>query len=221
MHIQKLFNFTAQRTEQSRTTLDTIKLKKVVTDLPKNKSEEEVISAALFTALEKEKGFGLSANQIGVDKRMCVINIKEPMVLINPKITKRSEEAVQYIESCLSLPKTMRKPKNTVRSVSVTVETDNLGTVEFGPDEKDKIGTEGHNYFGDEGLLECVVAQHEIDHLDGILITDSIRAYNIQRVSEKKYGRNDKVMVKSPDGETDFMKYKKAVPLLEKGYQIV
>ena len=205
----------------SKIVTDTIKLKKVVTDLPKNKSEEEVISAALFTALEKEKGFGLSANQIGVDKRMCVINIKEPMVLVNPKIVKRSEEAVQYIESCLSLPKTMRKPKNTVRSISITVETDNLGTVEFGPDEKDKIGTEGHNYFADEGLLECVVAQHEIDHLDGILITDQIRAYNIQRVSQKKYGRNEKVMVKSPEGDTDFMKYKKAVPLLEKGYEIV
>tara|TARA_Y100000996_G_scaffold309869_1_gene246472 strand:+ start:1500 stop:2120 length:621 start_codon:yes stop_codon:yes gene_type:complete len=205
----------------SKIVTDRIKLKKPITDLPKNKSEEEVISAALFTALQKEKGFGLSANQIGVDKRMCVINIKEPMVLINPKIVKRSEEAVQYIESCLSLPKTMRKPKNTVRSISITVETDNLGTVEFGPDEKDKIGTEGHNYFGDEGLLECVVAQHEIDHLDGILITDSIRTYNIQRVSEKKYGRNDKVMVKSPDGETDFIKYKKAIPLLEKGYEIV
>ena len=205
----------------SKIVTDTIKLQKVVTDLPKNKSEEEVISAALFTALEKEKGFGLSANQIGVDKRMCVINIKEPMVLVNPKIVKRSEEAVQYIESCLSLPKTMRKPKNTVRSISITVETDNLGTVEFGPDEKDKIGTEGHNYFADEGLLECVVAQHEIDHLDGILIIDQVRAYNIQRVSEKKYGRNEKVMVKSPEGDTDFMKYKKAVPLLEKGYKIV
>ena len=205
----------------SKIVTDTIKLQKVVTDLPKNKSEEEVISAALFTALEKEKGFGLSANQIGVDKRMCVINIKEPMVLVNPKIVKRSEEAVQYIESCLSLPKTMRKAKNTVRSISITVETDNLGTVEFSADEPKKIGTEGHNYFGDEGLLECVVAQHEIDHLDGILITDSIRAYNIQRVSEKKFGRNEKVMVKSPDGDTEFMKYKKAVPLLEKGYQIV
>ena len=205
----------------SKIVTDAIKLQKVVTDLPKNKSEEEVISAALFTALEKEKGFGLSANQIGVDKRMCVINIKEPMVLVNPKIVKRSEEAVHYIESCFSLPKTMRKPKNTVRSISITVDTDNLGTVEFGPDEKDKIGTEGHNYFADEGLLECVVAQHEIDHLDGILITDQIRAYNIQRVSEKKYGRNEKVMVKSPEGDTDFMKYKKAVPLLEKGYEIV
>ena len=205
----------------SKIVTDTIKLQKVVTDLPKNKSEEEVISAALFTALEKEKGFGLSANQIGVDKRMCVINIKEPMVLVNPKIVKRSEEAVQYIESCLSLPKTMRKPKNTVRSISVTVETDNLGTIEFAADEPEKIGTEGHNYFGDEGLLECVVAQHEIDHLDGILITDSIRAYNTQRTSEKKYGRNERVMVKLSDGSTEFMKFKKAEPLLSKGAEIL
>ena len=78
----------------SKIVTDTIKLQKVVTDLPKNKSEEEVISAALFTALEKEKGFGLSANQIGVDKRMCVINIKEPMVLVNPKIVKRMTKRV-------------------------------------------------------------------------------------------------------------------------------
>ena len=200
---------------------DVSKLRTPLTELPKNKAEQDVLGAALLTQLKKHKGLGLSANQIGVDKRMCVINIKEPMVLVNPKIVKRSEEAVQYIESCLSLPKTMRKPKNTVRSISITVETDNLGTVEFGPDEKDKIGTEGHNYFADEGLLECVVAQHEIDHLDGILIVDQVRAYNIQRVSEKKYGRNEKVMVKSPEGDTDFMKYKKAIPLIEKGYEIV
>ena len=47
----------------------------------------------------------------------------------------------------------MRKPKNTVRSINITVETDNLGTVEFSADEPKKIGTEGHNYFGDEGLF--------------------------------------------------------------------
>ena len=45
-----------------------------------------------------------------------------------------------------------------VTAATVTVETDNLGTIEFTPDEPKKIGTEGHNYFGDEGLLECVVA---------------------------------------------------------------
>ena len=46
-------------------------------------------------------------------KECVLLILKEPMVLVNPKIVKRSEDAVQYIESCLSLPKTMRKPKNT------------------------------------------------------------------------------------------------------------
>ena len=134
-------------------------LKKVVTNLPRNTEEQDVIGAALLTSLKREKGFGLSANQIGIDKRVCVVNIKDPLVLVNPRITNRSEEAVVYIESCLSIPKSMRKPVKTVRSTSVTVETDNLGTIEFTPDEPKKIGAEGHNYFGDEGLLECVVAQ--------------------------------------------------------------
>ena len=196
-------------------------LKKVVTNLPKNKEEQDVIGAALLTSLKKEKGFGLSANQIGIDKRVCVVNIKDPLVLVNPRITNRSEEAVVYIESCLSIPKSMRKPVKTVRSTSVTVETDNLGTIEFTPDEPKKIGAEGHNYFGDEGLLECVVAQHEIDHLDGILITDEIRRYTQTITKKKKYGRNERVMVKLANGETEFMKYKKAESLLSEGAEIL
>ena len=196
-------------------------LKKVVTNLPRNKEEQDVIGAALLTSLKREKGFGLSANQIGIDKRVCVVNIKDPLVLVNPRITNRSEEAVVYIESCLSIPKSMRKPVKTVRSTSVTVETDNLGTIEFTPDEPKKIGAEGHNYFGDEGLLECVVAQHEIDHLDGILITDEIRRYTQTITKKKKYGRNERVMVKLANGETEFMKYKKAEPLLSEGAEIL
>ena len=184
-----------------------------------------------YTEEDNQKQLNREANEVELSvpddmninefKVVCVIGVKDPLVLVNPRIVKRSEEAVQYIESCLSLPKTMRKPKNTVRSVSVTVETDNLGTIEFGADEPDKIGTEGHNYFGDEGLLECVVAQHEIDHLDGILITDSARAYNIQRKTDKKYGRNERVMVKLSNGDTEFMKYKKAEPLLSMGAEIL
>lgn len=197
------------------------KLRTPLTELPKNKEEQDVIAAALLTSLKKEKGFGLSANQIGIDKRVCVVNIKDPLVLVNPRITNRSEEAVIYIESCLSLPKTMRKSIKTIRSTSLTVETDNLGTIEFGADEPKKIGTEGHNYFADEGLLECVVAQHEIDHLDGILITDADRRYSQTVISEKKYGRNDRVMVKLPNGDTEFMKYKKAEPLLVMGAEIL
>ena len=196
-------------------------LKKPVTDLPKNKDEQDVIAAALFTSLKKEKGFGLSANQIGIDKRVCVVNIKDPLVLVNPRITNRSEDGMVYIESCLSLPKTMKKPVKTIRSQNITVETDNLGTIEFGPDEPAKIGTEGHNYFGDEGLLECVVAQHEIDHLDGILITDNDRRYTQTIKRGQKIGRNERVMVKMPDGSTEFMKYKKAQPLLSIGAEIL
>ena len=53
----------------SKIVTDTIKLKKVVTDLPKNKSEEEVIAATIYF-IRKEKWIWF-INQIGVDKRMC------------------------------------------------------------------------------------------------------------------------------------------------------
>ena len=217
MVIRKIFKYS----RMTKIVQDVSKLRTPLTKLPKNKQEQDVLSAALLTSLTKHKGFGLSANKIGVDKRICVVNVKDPLVLVNPRITNRSEDGIVYIESCLSLPKTMTKPRYTVRSQTITVETDNLGTIEFGPDEPKKIGTKDHNYFGDEGLLECVVAQHEIDHLDGILITDEVRKYDRTIRSEKKYGRNDRVMVKLSDGTTEFMKYKKAEPLLAKGAEIL
>ena len=77
------------------------------------------------------------------------------------------------------------------------------------------------NFLSDEGLLECVCAQHEIDHLNGILITDSSEDIPTTIKSEKKYGRNERVMVKLSDGSTQFMKYKKAEPLLSVGAEIL
>ena len=65
------------------------------------------------------------------------------------------------------------------------------------------------------------VSQHEIDHLNGILITDSSRRYTTTVRREKKYGRNERVMVKLQDGSTEFMKYKKAEPLLLVGCEIL
>ena len=65
----------------------------------------------------------------------------------------------------------------------------------------------------------CWQWQHEIDHLDGILITDEIRKYTQTITKKKKYGRNERVMVKL-SGETEFMKYKKVVePLLLEGVE--
>jgi hypothetical protein len=115
----------------------------------------------------------------------------------------------------------MRKPVKTVRHKSFTVECDNLGTVIFSPDSETGTWKNSEEFFSDEGMLESVVAQHEIDHLNGVLITDSIRKYTETVVRKKKYGRNERVMVKLPNGETEFMKYKKAQPLLTQGAEIL
>ena len=196
------------------------KLKTPLESKPMSQEEIDKVSTTLLQELTRHGGIGLSANQIGLDVRACVINIKEPLVLINPKVTEVSKDTVAYVEQCLSIPKSMRKPVKTVRHKSFTVECDNLGTVVFSPDKKD--GWEDSNeFFSDEGLLECVCAQHEIDHLNGVLITDSIRKYTTTITAPKKYGRNERVMVKLSNGNTEFMKYKKAEPLLKLGAEIL
>lgn len=196
------------------------KLRKPLESKPMTQEEIDEISTTLLTELKRHGGIGLSANQVGLDVRACVINVKEPLVLINPKVTEVSKETVVYVEQCLSLEKSMRKPVKTVRCKTFTVECDNLGTVIFSPDQKEPY-KDSNEFFSDEGLLECVCAQHEIDHLNGVLITDSIRRYTTTIVNNKKYGRNDKVMVKLADGNTEFMKYKKAQPLLSQGAEIL
>jgi len=199
---------------------DPNKLKTPLESKPMTQEEINSISTTLLQELTRHGGIGLSANQIGLDVRACVINVKEPLVLINPRVTEVSDDVVAYVEQCLSIPKSMRKPIKTVRHKSFTVECDNLGTVIFSPDKKD--GWEDSNeFFSDEGLLECVCAQHEIDHLNGILITDSSRRYSATYIAPKKYGRNERVMVKLSDGTTKFIKYKLAEPLLSQGAEIL
>ena len=197
---------------------DPSKLKTKIEPTPFTQEEIDEISVTLLQELKKHGGIGLSANQIGINKRACVINVKEPLVLINPRVVEVSEESVVYVEQCLSMPKTMRKPVQTVRFKTLTVECDNLGTVIFSPDSKEEWKT-SEEFYNDEGMLECVVAQHEIDHLEGRLITD--RRYTQTIIREKKYGRNERVMVKLSDGTTEFMKYKKAQPLLSQGAEIL
>ena len=189
---------------------DPIKLKKTIQSKPLTQEEIDDISIKLLNGLEKHGGIGLSANQIGLDVRACVINVKEPLVLINPVVVEVSSDTVAYVEQCLSIPKTMRKPVKTVRHKSFTVECDNLGTVIFSPDNQGSTWKDSNEFFSDAGLLECVCAQHEIDHLNGKLITDSDRRYSTTYIAPKTYGRNEMVMVKLPNGSTEFMKYKKA-----------
>jgi peptide deformylase len=183
-------------------------------------TDEEIkdLSSTLAIHLKLYGGVGLSANQLGIDKRICIVNVKDPLVLVNPVITEYSQESVVYTEACLSIPKTLRKPKNTVRAKSITVKTDNLGEVVFSADKDDYKSFE--DLRNDLGLMECVTVQHEIDHLNGILITDRRRVYNNQFTSNKKYGRNDRVMIKSMDGnDSKFVKYKDALRYIkDNGY---
>ena len=187
-----------------------LKLRNIVE--PKKMTSEDInnITLILLAGLKKYGGIGLSANQLGLDVRACVVNVKDPLVLINPRVTDVSKDTVAYVEQCLSIPKSMRKPIKTVRHKSITIETDNLGTIVFGPDNEFGDWKDANEFFNDEGLLECVCAQHEIDHLNGILINDERRRYSTTYVAPKTYGRNEMVMVKLPNGETEFMKYKNA-----------
>jgi peptide deformylase len=198
---------------------DPNKIRKAIEPTPMTQVEIDEISTTLLQELTKHGGIGLSANQIGLDVRACVINVTEPLVLINPKVLEVSEDTVAYVEQCLSIPKSIRKPVKTVRHKSFKVETDNLGIVEFSPTKTD--WKDSNEFFSDEGLLETVCAQHEIDHLNGVLITDPSRRYTQTITRAKKYGRNERVMVKLPSGDTEFMKYKKAEPLLTQGAEIL
>ena len=52
---------------------------------------EEIGVRLLHELRQSESGIGLAANQIGINKRVCVVNVKEPLVLINPKIVEKSK----------------------------------------------------------------------------------------------------------------------------------
>ena len=67
--------------------------------------EGEKIAVELFEILNKRKdGIGLAANQVGIDAAVAVVNVREPLILINPVIEEQWDE-VPYYEGCLSYPK--------------------------------------------------------------------------------------------------------------------
>ena len=169
--------------------------------------EGEEIGVQLLKELtESKKGIGLAANQIGINKRVCVVNVKEPLVLINPKIVETSDDEFIFPEGCLSFPD---QKIRTRRHVSVVVETDNHdGQLSFSADSEDI-----------NDAFECCCVQHEIDHLDGITMFDNKYVVEPYRAPEK-IGRNQKVKI--TDGkETKELKYKKAQVLLGEQWKLL
>ena len=129
----------------------------------------------MFETMYKKGGVGLAANQVGVLKRVVVIDLhsktekqgKEQIVLINPKIVAQEGEIVKE-EGCLSLPGLYKKVK---RAAYVKVKAQNLNGEEF--------EIEG------EGLLARAF-QHEIDHLNGIVFIDRLSPLQ-KRLALEKY----------------------------------
>jgi len=173
------------------------------------KEGEEIGVRLLHELREAENGIGLAANQIGINKRVCVINVKEPMVLINPKIIEKSKEQFVFAEGCLSFPNDKIK---TIRHQDIVVEADNhKGRLSFSANSKNI-----------DDAFECVCVQHEIDHLDGITMFDRefkseplVRGVN----APNKIGRNEKVTI-TKGTDSKVLKYKKAEPMLEDGWTL-
>lgn len=132
--------------------------------------EVQKLIPKMFEVMEKGVkgivGMGLAAPQIGISLRLIIVKYKgEKMIFINPEITSMSDKTVIFPEGCLSLPDV---DLPIIRSNKIFVKYIN----EFGKKCKMKA----------KGLL-TVAIQHEIDHLDGILISD--------RFEEQKYSREE------------------------------
>ena len=102
----------------------------------------------------EKNSIGLACNQLGLPGRIIIVKIKNRWVsFINPVITYKSQEKIITDESCLSVP-----------NKTIKVERSKEITIYFIFDGNSKPS----NYKG----MDAIVIQHEIDHLNGIIITD-------------------------------------------------
>lgn len=125
--------------------------------------EIQALIPDMFESMHAADGLGLAAPQINRSLRLCVIEIdSQRFVLGNPKITAFSKDKILFEEGCLSLPGQFLLIE---RSEKVTVRYED----EHGSERKLKA----------HGLL-AVAVQHEVDHLDGILIVDRYKKQKIK-----------------------------------------
>ncbi|ABS41363.1 peptide deformylase [Clostridium botulinum] len=121
----------------------------------------QILNDMADTMYNTENGGGLAAPQVGILKRLVVIDMGQGLIkLVNPKIIKQ-EGTQEVIEGCLSIPNKFGK---LIRPAKVTVQALNENGEEI-------ILT------GTGDLAKCFC--HEIDHLEGILFTDLVTEYII------------------------------------------
>ncbi len=120
-------------------------------------SEAKEIVERMMEVIKDEDGAGLAAPQIGVSKRVIIVRTEEGFLpLINPKITFLGIKKIVFKEGCLSLKGMWLDIE---RYLKIKVEAQNINGEDLS--------------FEAEGVLSVVI-QHEVDHLDGVLIVDRI-----------------------------------------------
>ena len=135
-------------------------LRQISKNVEKVTEEEQTLMDDMLETMYAANGIGLAAIQIGVSKRIIVIDIskdpekKEPMFFVNPIIKNKNQEKATYEEGCLSVPNQF-------------AQIDRPSTCEV----------EYLDYYGKKKLLKAdgllaTCIQHEMDHLEGILFID-------------------------------------------------
>ena len=179
------------------------------------------IATKLFSILnERKDGIGLAANQVGIDARVAVLDVREPLILINPEIISKEVE-IPYYEGCLSYPgKGCHTKRYRDIIISTAQEESNwyFSGVDKGEDGMGSWEMDKKTQGKELRILEAVCVQHEIDHLNGMRILDRAVDTTI-RFTEKKIGRNHLVTIKKGDA-VKVLKYKKAQKFLSEGWEI-
>jgi len=127
----------------------------------------------MFETLYAAPGIGLAGIQVGVAKRVIIMDLskkddtRKPEVFINPEITWASEEKSSYEEGCLSIPEYYEE-----------VERPAVVKVKY-------LDLEGKSREVEAGGLLATCLQHEIDHLNGILFIDHISKLKRDRITKK------------------------------------
>jgi peptide deformylase len=133
-------------------------LKQRSRDVGEIDAEVVTLVHGMYTTMDLEEGIGLAAPQVGVRKRLFTFDLHEgdgPAVVINPEIVERDGEVLSE-EGCLSVPGYRFE---VVRSERVTMRGLDL--------DGNELVLEG------DDLLARMI-QHEIDHLDGVLLLDRV-----------------------------------------------
>tara|TARA_Y100000590_G_C15691911_1_gene1003720 strand:+ start:1631 stop:2143 length:513 start_codon:yes stop_codon:yes gene_type:complete len=156
-------------------------LKKVSLPVERIGEQEIRLMDDMLETMYAAPGVGLSAIQVGVAKRIIVIDaggddrIDCPLKIVNPKIIWKNNEEEYKDEGCLSFP-----------DQQVSVKRPTEIEIEYLDEKNNKRNRRSVG-------LECVAIQHEIDHLDGILLIDSLSSIkrNIILRKMKKLKKNN------------------------------